>query len=174
MSASIGRSLPEGNLIVGYAPDCNEAQIVQAAEDGVNVVIWFAVNLAAGGAIENSLNFTCIARVAHTLRQQALPTAHLISVGGWDAPHPDTSRDGAEWFNIFEKWNSDAAASVPAELAWQGFDGIDWDLEGNDEPSSPWNHFTVECIDLVGTMSQAAKAAGGCPLVLLRTLSLCS
>ena len=159
-ASSTTHSLPAGNLIVGYAPTCDEDQIVQAAQNGVNVVIWFSVNLAAGPEIQNSLNFTCIARVAHALSESGLPTAHLISIGGWDAPHPDTSLTGAEWFAVWEKWNAAAIASVPAELAWGGFDGIDWDLEGNDSPSSPWNYFTVACIDLVGTMSQAAKAAG--------------
>jgi len=157
---SATHSLPDGNLIVGYAPTCNETQIVQSAEDGVNVIIWFSVNLAANSTIENSLDFECIARVAHTLRQKDLPTAHLISVGGWDAPHPDTSLSGDEWFQVWQKWNLDNAASVPADLGWGGFDGIDWDLEGNDKISSEWNHFTVDCIDLVGTMSQAAKVAG--------------
>jgi hypothetical protein len=157
---SVSHSLPAGNLIVGYAPDCDENQIVLAAENGVNVIIWFALNLAAGPEIQNSLNFTCIARVSHTLRERGLPTAHLVSVGGRDAPHPDTSLNGEQWFTEWERWNAAAAASVPAELAWGGFDGIDWDLEGNDSPTSPWNYFTVACIDLVGTMSQAAKAAG--------------
>jgi hypothetical protein len=30
-----------------------------------------------------------------------------------------------------------------AQAGWPGFDGIDWDMEGNDDVSSPDNHFTV-------------------------------
>lgn len=44
--APILRNLPE-RIIVGYANwnQCDE-KIIQAVKDGVNVVIWFATNLA--------------------------------------------------------------------------------------------------------------------------------
>jgi len=80
-----------------------------------------------------------------------------MSIGGWNAPHPDTAWTGAEWWEVWKKWNQGMAHP---ELGFHGFDGIDWDLEGNDKVSSPWNHFTAECMDLVGTMSQAAKQDG--------------
>jgi hypothetical protein len=38
--------------------------------------------------------------------------------------------------------------------------GPDWDLEGNDAAASQWNVVTPECVDLIGTMSQAGKSAG--------------
>jgi len=96
--------------------------------------------------------------VAWNLRVRGLATTHLISVGGWDAPHPNTSFSGEAWFRAWQQWNEEVAAQP--DFGFDGYDGIDWDLEGNDELASPWNHFTVACMDLVGSMSQAAKRAG--------------
>lgn len=63
-----------------------------------------------------------------------------------------------KWWSLFRDWNNRTVAQ-PA-YGFAGFDGIDWDLEGNDNAGSPWNYFTPDCMDLVGTMSQAAKADG--------------
>ena len=41
-----------------------------------------------------------------------------------------------------------------------GFDGFDWDIEGNDDMNSKYNVFTTECLDLMGEMSQLAKKDG--------------
>ena len=66
-----------------------------SAQRGTNVLIWFSANL--GGAsngepqVDFGMNVSCIAAAAAELAAQQLPTAHLLSVGGWDAPHPDTS-----------------------------------------------------------------------------------
>eukprot|EP00912_Choanoflagellata_sp_UC4_P001947 UC4_evm2s1249 len=77
---------------------------------------------------------------------------------GWNAPHPDTSFTGRQWFMAWDEWNKKEISNEA--LNFDGYDGIDWDLEGNDAPSSPWNIFTPECVELVGTMSQEAKKAG--------------
>ena len=34
-----------------------------------------------------------------------------------------------------------------------GFDGLDWDIEGHDDKASPYNHFTPQCLELMGEMS---------------------
>jgi len=81
----------------------------------------------------------------------------MLSIGGWDAPHPNTSFSGEEWWDAWHRWNSEIA--VPS-LGFDGFDGIDWDLEGNDNVASPYNEFTVACLELVGAMSAAARAHG--------------
>ena len=47
-----------------------------------------------------------------------------------------------------------------AHTGFYGFDGIDWDIEGNDDFSSPYNHVTVEFLDLMGRFSQLAKEMG--------------
>jgi len=79
----------------------------------------------------------------------------MISVGGWDAPHPDTRFGAAEWWRVWTQWNAASAAA-----GFGGFDGIDWDLEGNDAMASPANRFTVAGLHLVGNLSRMAKDAG--------------
>jgi hypothetical protein len=162
--ASTTRTLPSGSLILAYAVSCDDGgvSVLAEARAGVNVIVWFATNLLVGGdgtpSIGYGLNTTCIASVAKTLRDEGLETAHLISIGGWDAPHPNTTVPGEEWWRTWKSWNQDVIA-MP-DMGWAGFDGIDWDLEGNDAPASPDNHFTQACLDLVGTLSAAAKSDG--------------
>jgi GH18 family chitinase len=158
------RRLPEGSLIAGYAVDC-DANVMEAVEAGANVVIWFASNLgknATTGApvVQMGLNTTCIAEMAKAMRAKKLEVAHLISIGGWNAPHPDTTFTGHEWFAAWDAWNKNHVAHTA--LGFDGFDGFDWDLEGNDKATSQWNHFTPACIDVVGTMSQHAKQVHLC------------
>jgi hypothetical protein len=81
----------------------------------------------------------------------------MLSVGGWDAPHPDTRNPPAVVYAAWKEWNANVVARPGFE---SGFDGVDWDLEGNDTPSDPGNNFTVACLDLVGQFSQAAQADG--------------
>lgn len=159
------RVLPEGNLILGYATACggnlDSDVVVHSARSGVNVINWFAINLVTRDGvpvIEHQLNLTCVALTAWRLKLEGLGTAHLITVGGWDAPHVNTSLTGSEWWEKFNKWNREEVASLA--FGFNGFDGIDWDLEGNDILSSEWNHFTIRGIEAVGRMSQAAKDAG--------------
>ena len=110
-----------------------------------------------------NVNVKVMACVAYTMRaidELHLPAdngvAHMLSIGGWGAPHPSTTLTGGKWWAVFRDFNS----------AWQqqynmsGFMGIDWDLEGNNDHASEWNTITLECLDLVGTMSQAAKSDG--------------
>jgi hypothetical protein len=108
--------------------------------------------------VQSGRNYTCIAQVAKALRDRGLGTSHMISIGGWDAPHPNTTWSGAAWADAWHKWNREEVAH-PA-LGFDGFDGIDWDLEGYDDKSSVYNHFTPACMALVGEMSQALKRAG--------------
>ena len=61
--------------------------------------------------------------------------------GGWNAPHPDTHNNASTVFREFQRWNREVAARPM--LGFCGFDGIDWDLEGNDDVSSPFNHFSI-------------------------------
>lgn len=184
------RKLPDGPLIVTYAPGC-DGRVVQRAKEGVNVIIWFASNLIAaptsdaqgeegkaGGfkpEIQMSLNTTCIMDVQAQLRAQQHkdpafgPTTHLLSIGGWNAPHPDTRFSGDQYW---EAWKAKFALSKFVQEtggvhqdeetpAWPYlFDGIDWDLEGNDTPASPYNEFTPAVFQVVADMSAAAKKDG--------------
>ena len=124
------RRLPSGPLIVGYT-GCDQQKVIAEAAKGVNVVIWFASNLVRNATtgqpqVATGLNHTCVAEVAQELRRRRLPTAHMLCVGGWDAPHPNTSFSGQRWFEAWDEWNRREAAQ-PA-LGFAGYDGIDWDL----------------------------------------------
>ena len=97
-------------------------------------------------------NLTCVAGVVGRIAGAGLKVHHLISVGGWNAPHPDDSvRPAAAWA-AWREWNSRAAD--PA-LGFGGFDGIDWDLEGDSHPERPANRFSIHTLDLIGRVSQA-------------------
>ena len=153
-SPATNRTIPD-KVILGYTNGACDGALTSTVRDGVNVLMWSFINLGPGLAITERLDATCIGRTVVALKAAELPTLHIVSIGGWDAPHPDTAAgDGAAWFAAWEKWNK-AIPGFP-----QGFDGFDWDLEGNDDPKSPYNTFTKASLELVGTMSQAAKKAG--------------
>eukprot|EP00808_Paulinella_micropora_P019717 g69830.t1 len=161
--------LPSGPLILSYAgcvTDNDFASLVQSGRNGINVFNWFSIVLFFNQSINKSyvesgsnLNFTCIARVVNELerlRDSIGPTAHLVTVGGWNAPHPDSQASVTEAWASFKEWNE----QNKAQFAFGGFQGIDWDLEGNDDLSSPLNLFTVAQLDWVGQFSQLAKSEG--------------
>lgn len=152
-------------LIIGYANwnQCDE-KIVSAVKDGVNVVIWFAINLSTDSSgdpvISNGPDWNCVAQKVATIRE--LPgcedTVHLISVGGWNAPHPDLSKPVQEVYNHWDWWNRKIIARP--DIGFFGFDGLDWDIEGHDDVQHENNHFAVECLDFIGQFSQLAKRDG--------------
>ena len=102
------------------------------------MIIWFAITLSSTNnstvSISGGPDPACMASIAEQLIAQGLPTTHLISIGGWDAPHLPEGFSGEELFGAFSSWN----AALP-----RPFDGFDWDLEGNDDPESPNNLFSV-------------------------------
>jgi len=151
------------NLIIGYPSwgECDQ-KVIQADKDGVNVIIWFAINLLTNQTsglpyITGGPDYDCVANTISYLNENNLSAVNLISIGGWDAPHPDTKNNGSAYYNAWVQWNLEKR--VP-ELGFNGFDGFDWDIEGNDNMSSPYNFFTIECLDLIGEMSQQAKKDG--------------
>ena len=154
------RALPNP-IILGYTNwgECNDSKVLAAAASGVNTIVWFAVNLSPTLAPPTNLNLSCIARTAAALREQGLPTTHLLGIGGWDAPHPVPSANATptDFYLAWKAWNEGvvAAAGLPG-----GFDGVDWDMEGNDDAASPWNTVSVAMLDLIGTFSALAKADG--------------
>lgn len=154
--------LPPGRLIAAYATACN-ASVVERAREGVNVLYWFAISLAYNETTKRPFisygapDLECIANVSATLKREQLPTAHMLTIGGWDAPHPDTRATAADAYAEFRDWNARVASRPGFET---GFDGIDWDLEGNDDAKSPFNTFTVDVLIYVGEFSSLAKADG--------------
>lgn len=78
---------------MGYAPGCDQNKIINAVQQGVNVLFWFSISLVNDGgspAISGGPDPDCIASTAATLASLGLETTHMITVGGWDAPHPTT------------------------------------------------------------------------------------
>ena len=122
-------------IIVGYANwnQCDES-IIKAVEEGVNVIIWFAINLAEGPAITNGPNIDCVSLIAQKLKEKGLDVIHLISIGGWNSPHPSTENSAEKVFDNWHIWNTKDVARP--ERGWFGFDGFDWDIEGNDDVDS--------------------------------------
>jgi chitinase len=60
---------------------------------------------------------------------------------------------------VYASWK-DWNENTVARNGFKGFDGFDWDIEGNNDLSSPDNEITVACMDTVGIMSQMAKTDG--------------
>lgn len=157
------RTLPD-RLLIGYASwaQCDE-KIIAAVQNGLNVVVWFSINLAKdeqGNPVINGAvpDLECVARVTSSIREQGLDVTHIIAIGGWNSPLPDASFSASQWFRVFDQWNRHVVAK-PSQ-GWMGFDGIDWDPEGNDDVSKQSNHFTVSRMQLIGEISILAKQAG--------------
>jgi len=171
LPAHAQRQLPDGPLIVAYATTCADgATVLEEARAGVNVIVWFAATLTK--SVENTASFSfplgtkqlaCIVNVANKLKAEELPTAHLVSIGGWNAPHPAPGFSGAEYFKAFERFQDWVALEQhkanSTSKAWT-FDGVDWDLEGNDAFASANNEFSLETLAVMGNFSQLAKTAG--------------
>lgn len=157
------KSLPE-KVIAGYSSRC-DGSVIRAVEHGVNVVIWSFFHVAqpsmdarvsvlrreldAASVIETPLDLDCVRREVEYLNKlYGNGIVHLASFGGWNARHLGEDYSSRE---IYEAWK---------ELVGDVFDGIDWDLEGNDDVKSPYNHFTMDCLDKMGEISELAKADG--------------
>ena len=96
------RQLPTGNIIIAYVDNCDDsgAQALAEARAGVNVLIWSFISNLDNNQVHFDLDSNCIAQVAKTLQEEHLPTTHLVSIGGWDAPHPNTTVAGEEWWTV--------------------------------------------------------------------------
>ena len=154
------------NLIVGYCnwSQCDE-KVITAVQDGVNVLIWFAINFESTydeklnktvPIITNGPDFNCVARKVKELKDlHNLNPINLISVGGWNSPHPTTNIEPEIFFEYFNNWNRNIISND--EYEFYGFDGIDWDIEGHDDINSPNNLFTVETLNWMGKFSELSK-----------------
>jgi hypothetical protein len=99
-------------------------------------------------AISGGPDRNCVANTKEILASRNLSTTHLISIGGWNAPHPETTNPPNQVYESWVQWNDGL------------YEGFDWDIEGNDDSASPYNYFTSDCLDLMGVMSQLAKHDG--------------
>ena len=123
------RKLPDGKLIVGYANwnQCDD-KILEAVQHGVNVVIWFSINLRVNErgqpTVENGPDMACVASMVQRIRKMGLECVHLISIGGWNSLHPDTTNSAEVVFRHWHEWNT-VTISDPTK-GFFGFDGFDW------------------------------------------------
>lgn len=96
------------------------------------MVMWFSINLAttADGkpAITNGPDWDCVADCIKEISELGLSTVHIISIGGWNSPHPDTSISAEEAYEYWNYWNRNIVARP--EKGFFGFHGFDWDIEG--------------------------------------------
>lgn len=153
--------LPD-KLVIGYCSwsQCDD-KIISAVRNGVNVVIWFSLNLVGDGVEwRDSPTPECVADIVQRIRELdgGSKVVHLMSIGGWNSPHPDTMRSPQEVFLDLDRWNREVIARP--DKGWLGFDGWDWDIEGNDDVDSKHNHFSKDCLDMMGIVAQCAKRHG--------------
>jgi hypothetical protein len=164
------KSPPPGKLIVGYASwaECDD-KVLQAARSGVNVIVWFAINLAISNAsvpaISGGPSLSCVRDVRAALEREGLETFHMISIGGWNAPHPpDRAFSVDAWWHAFTSWNQRPMGKDGGGARL--FDGIDWDLEGSDAAEAQGdghvsaNTLSVPCLELIGELSIRASRDG--------------
>ena len=150
------RVLPE-KLLVAYPGHSKCGPLVQEAIDrGVNVIAWSFGKLLLDDSGEPYVvvgpDVDCVLGIANNNTN----VVQLLSLGGWDTPHPNTTCDGARYYGAWKDWNESIQRADGTPL----FDGFDWDLEGNDDTASPDNGFTVDVLDIMGVMSQLAKRDG--------------
>mmetsp|Transcript_104297 Transcript_104297/g.300636 ORF Transcript_104297/g.300636 Transcript_104297/m.300636 type:complete len:362 (-) Transcript_104297:219-1304(-) len=134
--------------------ECDD-NVYTTVQNGANVIIWFATNLASdedgNAAITGGPNRDCVVEKINTLESMGFgrdKVKHLISIGGWDAAHPDTTHTAEEYFTAWESFSDGL------------YDGLDWDLEGNDNLQSEWNYFSKPCLELMADFSKLIHDAG--------------
>lgn len=153
---AINPRLPAERLIIGYATSraLREDSVVPACLAGVNVVIWSFAHMevddeSGNPTIRETFNLEDIAATKRRIGALGLDVCHLVAFGGWNGPHPSTRFKGSMWWDTFRAWNDN-------EL----FDGVDWDLEGHDNPEAPTCILSAEVEEIVLTFTTLARSAG--------------
>ena len=141
-------TLPD-KVLLGYGSEIDLVR--RGVYNGVNVVAWsfLSVNRDQPGSparIHTNLNLTAVRELVQELDDDGFDhVVHLVSTGGWNGGHLDDGVSAEEWWAIFATQVGDI------------FDGIDWDLEGNDIMTHPSNFFTRDCLTKMGEISRLAK-----------------
>ena len=151
-------------LKIGYAFDdrCDSDKIYEAVQNGLNVVIWFSLDMGANSdgtkpEFKRGPPYDKVAETIKKFKDNHYSVVNLISVGGWNYPHPDTRFTAEQYYNEWVEFNKRITNEA---LDFYGFDGLDWDLEGNDDVNSSINYFTFEELDLMGELSLRLKQGG--------------
>jgi chitinase len=144
-------------------------KVTRAVQDGVNVLIWVFIafepvvvgdrtfdSSPARLRMKSNLDVANYQLYRRKLADMGYShVAHLVAFGGWNGPHLPPGYASKDLYEAFQTYNTQAGrTSEPL------FDGIDWDLEGNDTLNSSTNEFTKECLDQMGEFSQMVKNDG--------------
>lgn len=168
--ATLRKALPDKILVSYTSNKCNDlddmTKVTKAVEDGVNVLIWVFIKFESkienkdgpSGRklrIQTSQNVPNFRLYKQKLRDMGYGhVLNLVAFGGWNGQHLPSGYTANELYDVFHDFNFDNSAEDPL------FDGIDWDLEGHDDPKSPTNVFTKECLDQMGMLSEKLKKDG--------------
>ena len=156
------QQLPK-KLKIGYASwgECDE-KIFESVQNGLNVIIWFSIDMASNSdktkpEFTRGPDYIEVAKMIKRFKDNDYQVVNLISIGGWNSPHVNTKFTAEEYFKEWIEFNK---RITKAEFDFYGFDGIDWDIEGNSDFNSSINHFTYEELDIMGKFSQILKKEG--------------
>lgn len=113
--------------------------------------MWFSIDLSTKDNkpyIARGPDLSCVKQKIQTIASLNLDCIHLISIGGWNSPHPSTQHSVQDMYNEFVRWNDGL------------FDGFDYDLEGNDDFDNVYNTFTCKAMEFLGEFAQMGKRDG--------------
>ena len=159
------RKIPElpKKLKIGYASwgECDE-KIYEAVQNGLNVIIWFSVDMAANEdntkpIFKRGPNYEDVGKMIKRFKDNNYSVINLLSIGGWNSPHVNTNFTAEEYF---QEWINFNDKITNKENDFYGFDGIDWDIEGHDNMNSSINHFTYKELEIMGEFSKLLKNEG--------------
>lgn len=126
-------------------------------QNGVNIIIWSQIDFSSNEdnsspIFKGDIDYTCVAKMNQRFIENNLYIINLLSVGGSGCPHINTdfTANEDEWIKFNQKISS-------AENHFFGLDGIDWDIEGNDDLESNNNYFTYKELEIIGKLSQLLK-----------------
>ena len=148
------KELPK-KLKIGYTNWYEvDEKIYESVENGINIIIWFSIDLISHPEtkkpfISRGLNYEKLSKITKKIKENNYNVINLISIGGWNSPHLDISHSAEEYFKAFLEFNKNISNNF-----FDGFDGIDWDIEGNDDLNSKFNYFSYEELNLIGEISK--------------------
>ena len=148
------KQLPK-KLKIGYTNWYEvDEKLYEAVENGINIIIWFSIDLISHPEtkkpfISRGLNYEKLSKITKKIKENNYNIINLISIGGWNSPHLDIKHSAEEYFQTFLEFNT----KISNEF-FDGFDGIDWDIEGNDDLNSKYNNFSYEELNLIGEISK--------------------
>jgi beta-glucosidase len=159
------RNIPElpKKLKIGYASwgECDE-KIYESVQNGLNVIIWFSIDMSSNSdkakpEFTRGPNYVDVAKMIKRFKDNNFSVINLISIGGWNSPHVNTQYTAEEYLQEWFEFNKRISNE---EYNFYGFDGIDWDIEGNSDINSSINYFTYKELDIMGQFSQLLKKEG--------------